>query len=335
MSYAEDLTPEERSRLIPGIPMMVVHAGSVAHGTHVEPSDGGIDDVDIIGVYADPLASYFGLSGGVMRGSHVQIGKWDCSSYELRHFVKLALACNPNVICALWAYDHHYLIRNGYADVLIRNRSLFSSKLAYNTFSGYAAAQLARMTAYADNREASCCPGLEFHSEDCQASKRRGRGSRKKFATGYMGEKRKALVEKFGFDCKNAAHLIRLLRMGREFLTTGVLNVRRHDARELIEIKTGKWSLERVLEESKRLEEGIAFARDVSPLPDSPNVGAVERMLLEIMSNLFNGEVAIRSNMYSERLTFFQDYMGKATVDNPSFLTEKKELGCGPARSGV
>ena len=54
---------------------------------------------------------------------------------------------------------------------------------------------------------------------------------------GYMGEKRKRLVEKFGYDTKNASHLIRLLRMGMEFLVDGELHVEREDAKELLRIK--------------------------------------------------------------------------------------------------
>ena len=49
-----------------------------------------------------------------------------------------------------------------------------------------------------------------------------------------MGEKRKAIVRKYQYDVKNAAHLIRLLRMGIEFLETGELRVfRAMDAEEL------------------------------------------------------------------------------------------------------
>lgn len=39
-----------------------------------------------------------------------------------------------------------------------------------------------------------------------------------------MGEKRKQLVAKHGYDTKNASHLIRLLRMGMEFLTVEEIN---------------------------------------------------------------------------------------------------------------
>ena len=56
---------------------------------------------------------------------------------------------------------------------------------------------------------------------------------------GYMGTKRKQLFDKFGYDPKNAAHMIRLLRMGNEFLRTGELVTYRPDREELIEIKCG------------------------------------------------------------------------------------------------
>jgi hypothetical protein len=48
-----------------------------------------------------------------------------------------------------------------------------------------------------------------------------------------MGEKRKAMVRKYQYDVKNAAHLIRLLRMGAEFIESGNLQVyRTTDAEE-------------------------------------------------------------------------------------------------------
>jgi len=42
-----------------------------------------------------------------------------------------------------------------------------------------------------------------------------------------MGKKRRELVMRVGYDSKNAAHLIRLLRMGIEFLTEGTMYVER------------------------------------------------------------------------------------------------------------
>lgn len=48
-----------------------------------------------------------------------------------------------------------------------------------------------------------------------------------------MGKKRRELVIRVGYDSKKAVHLIRLLRMGIEFLTEGTMYVERADGPEL------------------------------------------------------------------------------------------------------
>jgi predicted nucleotidyltransferase len=72
-------------------------------------------------------------------------------------------------------------------------------------------------------------------------------------------EKRAEIEKEFGFDLKHATHLIRLLKMSREILTTGKVIVKRPDAEELLEIRNGKWSYEKIVEfaetEDSELEE--------------------------------------------------------------------------------
>jgi hypothetical protein len=103
---------------------------------------------------------------------------------------------------------------------------------------------------------------------------------------GYMGEKRKSLVLRHGYDAKNAAHCIRLLRMCKEFLVNGRMEVyRTRDAEELLDIKRGKWRLDQVKEQARELFEDIAAARDASPLPDGPDREAVERLLIELIGS--------------------------------------------------
>jgi hypothetical protein len=101
--------------------------------------------------------------------------------------------------------------------------------------------------------------------------------------SGYMGEKRKAMVRKYQFDVKNAAHLIRLLRMGAEFLETGQLSVfRTTDAAELKVIKRGGWTLDQVKAEAERLFAGIEEARRRSPLKQKPDRVAAHALLMEL-----------------------------------------------------
>ena len=99
-----------------------------------------------------------------------------------------------------------------------------------------------------------------------------------------MGQKRRELVRRVGYDAKNAAHLIRLLRMGIEFLTEGTLHVERADATELLDIKRGAWPLEKVKSEAERL---FQLAREVyvrSSLPPEADSERAERFCVEMLS---------------------------------------------------
>jgi hypothetical protein len=94
---------------------------------------------------------------------------------------------------------------------------------------------------------------------------------RAKYHQAYMGEKRRSLVVAHGYDTKNAAHLIRLLRMCIEFLGTGEMQVyRTHDAEELKAIKRGEWPLERVQAEAETLFGVVETIKPFSPLPPEP-----------------------------------------------------------------
>jgi predicted nucleotidyltransferase len=178
--------------------------------------------------------------------------EYDCVYYEIKKFVSLLLKANPNVLCMLWLQPKHYLLKSRLGNELLRVRDWFSSKKAYHSFNGYAWGQFKRMEAHA-----------------CK---------------GYMGEKRRALVQKYGYDTKNASHLIRLLEMGIEFLTEGRLYVQRKNATKLLEIKDGKWSLELVKKEAQELFSQAREAYIHSPLPDEPRRKDVEEFLMHAIS---------------------------------------------------
>ena len=111
-------------------------------------------------------------------------------------------------------------------------------------------------------------------------------GLRKRYYSGgYMGTKRRELVRRIGYDSKNAAHLIRLLRMGVEFLQSGQLLVERDDADELLSIKRGEWPLELVKAEAERLFRLAEEAYSLSTLPEKPDGRRAERLCAEIISS--------------------------------------------------
>jgi predicted nucleotidyltransferase len=213
------------------------YRGSIAHGMHRPSSEpDSIDDKDVMAVCVPPLDYYFGLWRYGSRGTkEIKAGEWDIVVYEVRKMVSLLVKGNPNVLMALWLDDKYYIHKTKAGQMLLTWRWLFSGRHVYHSFTGYAHSQLKRMTHHAFE--------------------------------GYMGEKRKRLVERHGYDTKNAAHLVRLLRMGIEFLRDGRLQVTRPDAAELLAIKRGEWTIEQVKAEAERLFADAERAFAESELP--------------------------------------------------------------------
>ena len=255
----KNLTPEQRVKLLPKNTVLAGYRGSIVHNMYVPNTDeNSTDDIDLMNIYMAPKEYYVGLGRGrrYRKGCDRFVGDYDIVDYEFKHFVNLLLKANPNVLGMLWLNDVHYTNCHSYGQRLIDNRDLFTSKQAYKSFTGYAYGQLKKMTKYSKE--------------------------------GYMGEKRAALVKKFGFDCKNAAHCIRLLKMGMEFLITGELNVFRADASMLLDIKTGKWTLEEVKAEAKRLMDLTEEAYIRSTLPPKPDLVKIEELVVDITMDYVN-----------------------------------------------
>jgi predicted nucleotidyltransferase len=68
---------------------------------------------------------------------------------------------------------------------------------------------------------------------------------------------RRELEVKSGYDTKHASHLVRIMRMGYEIMTQGKVIVKRPDAAELLDIKNGGWSYDRVMEYSEELRSDL------------------------------------------------------------------------------
>lgn len=279
--------------------------GSHSHGTYFPPEDpGAIDDVDMMGFVVPPLAHHLGLP----RWEHwtYKEDELDVVIYSIDKAVRLLLKSNPNIVGMLWLRDEDYIHRHpSFAD-LLANRGLFASQAAGRAFAGYAYDQLKRMEAFDLDRMAryeeltAAIAAVGSTSEVLSADKngtiRLARDWKlsiedlHEFQTlhwahfsGYMGAKRKAMVRKYQYDVKNAAHLIRLLRMGVEFLRSGHLQVyRTTDAEELKSIKRGEWTLDRVKAEAQMLFDGLEEARAVSPLPVDPDRDAAGDLLLAL-----------------------------------------------------
>lgn len=249
----KNLTADQITELIPADLALLCYRGSVAHGLYA-PSADSTDDKDLLGVYIAPKEHYLGF--GRKDVYEKWIMEYDAVYYELRKFLSLLLKCNPNVLSVLWTEPKHVLVESHCSRTLREHRNLFVSKKAYHSFTGYAYSQLKRME--------------QFQKQ------------------GYMGEKRKQLVSRFGYDPKNAAHLIRLLNMGVEFLNEGRLYVERtSDAGYLLSIKRGEHSLDSIKKEAEHLFRLAKEAYVRSSLPAEPDRDKVEKLLIELLESEF------------------------------------------------
>lgn len=94
---------------------------------------------------------------------------------------------------------------------------------------------------------------------------------------------RSELEEKFGYDTKHAMHLVRLLRMGVEALETGVINVRRADAAELLAIRNGSWTYEEVVEYAEEMDNKVRnVLYPTTMLRKKPDIKLAAELILTI-----------------------------------------------------
>ena len=238
--------------------------GSIAHGLTSRQEDDkmyGIDDEDTFELYCYPTPYYLSLESYYHRGE-VKEHKHDIHDevqYEIRKAIHLLSGCNPNVMTFLYNKPEHYFNISEGGKLLIKYRDIFlSRRRIYMAYSGYAYGQLKKLETGAFR--------------------------------GYMGEKRKKIVEEIGYDTKNAMTLVRLLRNGRELLETGTMQVfRDKDKEELLEIKKGKYSIDDIQKLADKEFHLNEEAYKQSKLPEENKRGTINELCVDLI-NMENTE---------------------------------------------
>ncbi len=213
-------------------------------GSHSYGTNIKESDEDFRGVCIPPKNYLLGLD----RFEQMESNDPDEVIYSLKKFARLALQSNPNILDVLFVENNHIVFINTFGEELRNLRYDFLSKRVYKTYGGYAYSQLKKMVTVG------------------------------KDATG----KRLADIKKYGYDTKNAYHLIRLLRMGIEALTDGEVYVLRHDNQELLKIRRGEYPLSYIESEAMRLRNLLDEAYVNSKLPVKPNYDKINTRLIDI-----------------------------------------------------
>jgi uncharacterized protein len=230
--------------------ILVGLVGSQSYGTNTAESD-----YDYMGVAVAPLSHYTGLNhwedDGTLKIDKRATHNAELTEFEIRKFMKLAKGFNPNVIPLLYLREQDYILKTAGGEMLTECRDAFVSKRAYATMIGYSRSQ--RKAVYNGD-------------------------------TGKLGEKRKQLVKVYGYDVKYAMHTVRILRTAIEFFTTGVFNVYRSEDRdELLDIRSGKWTLKQWLDEVDHLLELAEKAEREGNLPEKPNEEVINALTMDLV----------------------------------------------------
>lgn len=107
-------------------------------------------------------------------------------------------------------------------------------------------------------------------------------------------EARASLEAKYGYDTKHGAHLVRLLKMGREILETGEVHVWRggpdgpNDREELLSIRNGAWDYDRLDEWADREDKAMEtmYQNRQYVVPKSPDRKAIDGLCVQIVESM-------------------------------------------------
>lgn len=297
--------------------ILYVRHGSHAYGLNVQSSD-----EDYKGVCIPPKEYMLGFMKKFEQSEMMASkgGGVDSVVYALNKFVRLAVDCNPTIVEVLFVDDEHIVKRDIFGDRLRSIRNMFISKKARFTFSGYAYQQLKRIkthrkwlldppkqpptrTAFGLSEEmklsqselgafdamsdTDVMPALSSDIVSLYAREKQYANIKSQWDQYVNWKKarnpaRAELEERFGCDTKHAMHLCRLMRMCKEILSFGTVIVKRPDRDELLAIRSGEWSYERIVEHAERLDDECKSLYETSSLKRCCDVEAIDGIVVEL-----------------------------------------------------
>jgi uncharacterized protein len=102
---------------------------------------------------------------------------------------------------------------------------------------------------------------------------------------------RAALEAQHGYDCKHGSHLVRLMRVCAEILKTGEIHVKRPDAAELLSIRQGAWSYDRLIEWAREQDAAMEDLYKKTSLPREPKRAKINELIIELNERALRGEL--------------------------------------------
>lgn len=250
----------EKFKLGAGIPSFVetntqylTIGGSYSYGTNMD-----LSDIDVTGFCIPPKQYIFPQ---VIHGydsipvfeewqqHHVTYkdSMYDFKVFSITKLFTLLRNGNPNIIDMMYTDRDCVLYSTPIAEMVREKREIFLSKLCVPKFRGYAYAELKNVH-----------------------NKKSGQ--------------RKELIEKFGVDVKNMAHVVRLLLECEQILINQHLDLRR-DKEFIKNIRQGNWTLQQVQEFFNSKEQYLIELEQKSKLRDKPDDVAIRQLLVNCLEH--------------------------------------------------
>jgi predicted nucleotidyltransferase len=230
--------------------------GSELHGAKVH----GTDDLDIYGVYIEPRELALGLESlphfvwstaeNDRRNGPNDV---DLTLYSLKKWAGLACKGNPTALHFLFARGTN---RDAIWDEIVASKRSFLARSFVKPFLGFADDQLKRMTGT------------------------KGRGKK---------GQRPEIEAKFGYDVKAGMHTLRLLNECKELLSQGTITLPRPERDFLIRVRTGKYSIDKVVAMAHKLFAECEDAARSSHLPEFVDRKAVSKLVADSYCRAWDG----------------------------------------------
>lgn len=218
--------------------------GSELHGAKVQ----GTDDLDICGVYVEPPEMILGLESlphFVWSTAGDGPNDVDVTLYSLKKWAGLACKGNPTALHFLFSEND---VKSVVWSAIKTHREVFLARTCVKQFLGFADDQLKRMTG------------------------QKGRGKK---------GQRPEIEAKFGYDVKAAMHALRLLYECKELVSTANITLPRPERDLLIRARTGKFSMDKIVEMVRTLMVECLEAEKSSRLAEKVDRHAVSRLVAE------------------------------------------------------
>jgi predicted nucleotidyltransferase len=224
--------------------------GSELHGAKV----GKTDDTDLYGVFVespeqalglDPLEHYVWSTAGDDRRNGPE--DVDVTLYSLRKWAAMAAKGNATTLHFLFAEPQD--VPSQFWRKIQDRRADFLARKSAEQFVRFAENQFARITGE--------------------------KGSGKK-------GQRPEYIGKFGYDTKAAMHGLRLLYECIELMLHGQVTLPRPEKDLLIEVRSGEWSLEKVLNHVTEMRRKAELAVAESPLPEKVDREVISKVVAEV-----------------------------------------------------